>query len=335
MKHDCKDGQIGPCSSQRIGMNIEGFDIESHRAMKNMKLRYFRVIEEIFNAQSLVGASSRLNLTPTAVSKACLEVENILGVKLFTRSNSGMMPTAICQSIVETSRVIKSELGKLAHKVNEYKEIRTGTVNVGFQAPALEKQIMRGIAQLKKKDESLKIRIVYRERPYLLDMLESGDLDFAFVDFFQLNKNKSLNKSVMHRDNCFAALRESSTSIPELLSEWSENRKKLWILPVKGVALRERFEATLSARDLQLPTNIIEYNSSVGLEDLFLYTNGWGILPFYAMPVVRKYVSIKEHYDLLDEMNLESGLIWMKNHTRTPHVEDAIKMFANGILSDN
>ncbi|GBR17792.1 LysR family transcriptional regulator [Asaia spathodeae] len=310
-------------------MNIEGFDIEPHSAMKNMKLRYFRVIEEIFNAQSLVGASSKLNLTPTAVSKACLEVENILGVKLFTRSNSGMMPTEICQSIVETSRIIKAELEKLAHKVNEFKEIRTGTVNIGFQAPALEKRIMSGIAQLKTKDAALKIRIVYRERPYLLDMLESGELDFAFVDFFQLNQNKSLDMSVMHRDNCFAASRESSMSIPELLEGWEENRKKLWILPVRGVALRERFDATLSARDLQPPNNIIEYNSSVGLEDLFVCTNGWGILPLYAVPVIEKYIILNDHYDMLEEMRLESGLVWMKNHTRTPHIEEAIGMFLN------
>lgn len=327
MKHNRHQRRIGPDAPLRVGAYNGSFSPERHHAMKNMKLRYFRVIEEIFNAQSLVGASSKLNLTSTAVSKACLEVENILGVKLFTRSNSGMTPTEICHSIVETSRVIRSELEKLTHRVNQFKEIRTGAINIGFQAPALEKRIMQGISRLKQMDGGLKIRIVYRERPYLLEMLENGELDFAFIDFFQLNQNDRLNLEVMHRDNCFAASRSASLSIPELLGGWEVNRQNLWILPVKGVALRERFDAILSARDLQPPQNIVEYNSSVGLEELFLCTNGWGILPFYAVPIVRKHQLVRSNYELLDEMRLESGIAWMGNRTRSPHIEGAIRVF--------
>ncbi|RUT25464.1 hypothetical protein C0V97_11050 [Asaia sp. W19] len=334
MKHDRHRMQMASEALRKVVAYNGDFDIESHRAMKNMKLRYFRVIEEIFNAQSLVGASSKLNLTPTAVSKACLEVENLLGVKLFTRSNSGMMPTEICHSIVETSRVIRSELEKLTHRVNQFKEIRTGAINIGFQAPALEKRIMQGVSKLKQRDGSLKIRIVYRERPYLLEMLENGELDFAFVDFFQLNQNENLNLEIMHRDNCFAASRNASLSVPELLSGWEVNRQNLWIMPVKGVALRERFDAILSARDLQPPQNIVEYNSSIGLEELFLCTDGWGILPFYAVPIARKHQHIRASYELLDEMRLESGLAWMKNRPRSPHIEEAIRMFTEEMPED-
>lgn len=327
MKHDRNGIRAWPNGFQGARENDGCSDFELQRSMKNMKLRYFRVIEEIFNAQSLVGASARLNLTPTAISKACLEVENILGVKLFTRSNSGMMPTEICHSIVETSRVIRSELEKMTHKVNQFKEIRTGAINIGFQAPALEKRIMQGISKLKQKDSALKIRVVYRERPYLLEMLENGDLDFAFLDFFKLNQNENLNLGVMHRDNCFAASRSASLSVPELLNGWEVNRQNLWIMPVKGVALRERFDAILSARDLQPPQNIVEYNSSIGLEELFLCTDGWGILPFYAAPIAMKYQPIRSSYDLLDEMRLESGLAWMKNRPRSLHIEEAISLF--------
>lgn len=296
--------------------------------MKNMKLRYLKVIEEIFNAQSLVGASSKLNLTPTAVSKACLEAENILGLKLFTRSNSGMTPTDICLPVVEAGRVIKFELEKLACKVNEFKEIKSGVINIGFQAPALESRMMQVISALKMKYSSIKIRVLYKERPIIIDMLEKGDLDFAFVDFFQLNQNDKLNLSVMHCDNCFAASRANSLSLPELLMGWQENRCNLWVLPVKGIALRERFDAILSARDLRPPLNIIEYNSSVGLNDLFHYSNGWGIVPFYTVPLEQKHFLSERRYELLDEMKLESGLIWLKNRTRLPHIEDAIRMFA-------
>lgn len=60
------------------------FKMENIR--KNLKLRHFRLIEVLAETKNIRRTADRLNITPGAVSKSCLEIENILKTKLLSEN---------------------------------------------------------------------------------------------------------------------------------------------------------------------------------------------------------------------------------------------------------
>lgn len=301
----------------------------NEQVIRKIKLRYLHFIDVICETQSLVAAAAKLNLTPAALSKSCLEIERILDVQLFVRSHQGMKPTEICSLIVESSRAIGHELDKLIKTVNEYKQAELGTLNIGMQAMGLERRVMQGIAEIRRKEKGRNIRITHRERNVLIDMLNRRELDIIFIDSFQIDRHSLIEFVPMLRAGCVAISHDGVRSMRDIVDQWELYRKDLWILPQKGIAMRDRFDAVLYARDLEQPLETIEYNSYSGLLELFLNCNGWGIIPSYALPLATGYIDVAASYETMEEMQLESGLAWLGGLPQKKYVEDAIKVFSS------
>ncbi|WP_438383187.1 LysR family transcriptional regulator [Asaia sp. BMEF1] len=304
----------------------------NEQVIRKIKLRYLHFIDVICDTQSLVAAASRLNVTPAALSKSCIEIEKILGVQLFVRSHQGMQPTEICLIIVESSRAIKYELDKLVTAVNEHKETEFGTLLIGVQAMGLEKRIMQGVSVIKRNDPSRTIRLVQRERSALIDMLNRRELDMIFVDSFQMDRQRNVSFFPMLQAGSVVISAQGVRPVRDIVEDWMVYRDNLWILPQKGFAIRDRFESVLYSRDLDSPRQIIEYNSSSGLRDLFTISGGFGIIPTYALSMAKGYVDVNIEYETMEEMRLESGLAWLGASPHKKYVQDAIAVFTSDEL---
>lgn len=99
----------------------------------HMKLRHFRLVEMLVATKSIRLAAERLNITPAAVSKSCLELENILGMKLFVRNKGGLIPDPICERFIIAGRRIDSELKNLTADIMLYEESFHGNVKLVFR----------------------------------------------------------------------------------------------------------------------------------------------------------------------------------------------------------
>lgn len=302
----------------------------NEQIIRKIKLRYLHFIDVICETQSLVAAAAKLNVTPAALSKSCLEIERILGVQLFIRSHHGMQPTDICTLVVESSRSIGHELDKLVKMVNEYKKVELGTLTIGVQAMGLEARIMSGVSAIKKASPDRTIRITHRERNTLIEMLNRRELDMIFIDSFQMDRHSHVSFLPMLHAGCVAISQHGARSVREIVENWGVYREDLWILPQKGIAMRDRFDALLYSRDLEPPPRLIEYNSYGGLQDLFVLSGGWGIIPSYALNLAKGYIDLQSTYDTMDEMQLESGLAWLGAFPQKKYVEEAIAVFADG-----
>ena len=59
----------------------------------HLTIRYIRIIDAIEEERSIARAADRLNVTQSAVTKALQEIEALTGLRLFTRTNRGVVPT--------------------------------------------------------------------------------------------------------------------------------------------------------------------------------------------------------------------------------------------------
>ncbi|GBQ16883.1 LysR family transcriptional regulator [Acetobacter cibinongensis NRIC 0482] len=284
----------------------------------HMKLRHFRIIDTLATTKNLRLAAQHIGVTPTAISKACLELEDLVGVKLFHRSNNGMLPNTLCQRVVTAGRRIDSELKNLMYDLSVLNSSVQGRVRIGFQAPSLNREIAQCVADIIKNTPNIKISLEYGDRRQLITSMERNELDFILVNLSGLNHHDRLQSHMLKTDKCFVASIQSLHDMPEVIEKWDSFVEKPWVLPVQGLAMRDRFEALILAHGLEMPQTIVEMNSPMGAREIVALTGGYGLLTLSMHEQIGHVSNMPPNMRFLPEMELESGIVWAKDKNHSP-----------------
>ncbi|OAG75446.1 regulatory protein, LysR:LysR, substrate-binding [Acetobacter malorum] len=303
-------------------------DLRTH-----MKLRYFRLVETLASTKSIRLAAERLNITPAAVSKSCRELESILGVQLFARTASGFLPTPLCERFMISGRRIDGELKNLMSDFTLLEESFHDNVKIGFQTPMLQETIARSVGKLKKEHPSLNLTLEYAARHYLLSGLQANLYDFIFVNLSDLTAHPRLNTKKLASEQYVVASMTSIHSVPDVLDRWDEFASATWVIPVPGMAMRDRFDSILAARGLRLPPRRIEINSPLGSKKLVDISDAFTFLPLSMLKSLgREVVDPDTHLRFLPELHLESGMVWLRDTHLSPAAQYASDFISEKIL---
>jgi len=108
------------------------------RTKRRLKLRDLDILLAVVETGSMGKAAKRLNTSQPAVSKAVVELEDALGVRLVDRSRRGVVPTpyglALAQQDFE--RILGgwiTELGVTVHREVEFTGLAQGPGDVGLE----------------------------------------------------------------------------------------------------------------------------------------------------------------------------------------------------------
>lgn len=164
----------------------------------NINLEYYKIFYHVATEQSITGAAKMLNISQPAVSQAVKQLEQGLGIELFTRRAKGVSLTragTLLYSYVgdgyETILAGEQQLAKMMNL--EYGEVRIGASDMTLQfylLPYLER-----FHQLY---PEIKVTVTNAPTPQTVDHLNQGRIDFGVVtkpievdshfDVFQVRK---------------------------------------------------------------------------------------------------------------------------------------------------
>lgn len=119
-----------------------------------------------------------LAITQAAVSIAVRDIEQSLGVLLFTRSSKGMIPTESGSLLALHVKRALTEVRSGAAEVAALKGVTHGTVRVGALPLGRTRLLPAAIARLTKEHAGLQIATVEGSFEFLAAALRSGDVDF-------------------------------------------------------------------------------------------------------------------------------------------------------------
>jgi DNA-binding transcriptional LysR family regulator len=77
---------------------------------RRLKLRDLQLFDAVVRWGSIARAASRLNLTQSAASKAIVQLERVVGVRLLDRSTQGVEPTLYGRVLLKRGVAIFDEL---------------------------------------------------------------------------------------------------------------------------------------------------------------------------------------------------------------------------------
>ncbi len=148
-----------------------------HLLLTRLRLRHVRQLSAVGRLGSISRAAGALHISQPALSKTVLEIEAILGVKLFERTPRGLVPTVAGERLLLHCRAVESELLKAGQDIQAHLGGTGGQIAVGGYLVALPTLLPAAIIRLRAEARNVVVRVVDGSTRQLMPALLSGDLD--------------------------------------------------------------------------------------------------------------------------------------------------------------
>jgi LysR family nitrogen assimilation transcriptional regulator len=146
-----------------------------------LEIRQIRYFVAIYEAGSVTKASARLLVAQSALSQQLAQLEDELGVQLFTRSPQGVSPTAFGQLFYDHSLEILRRLSDAVESVRQLGQHPRGTVAIGMPESISIVFGLPLLQNLKQRFPDVHLRLTEDLGANLKAKLKEGRLDLAVL----------------------------------------------------------------------------------------------------------------------------------------------------------
>lgn len=148
--------------------------------MRNITLRQIRIFMQAAKHNSFSRAAEELYISAPAVSLQIKEMEESMGVSLFTRENRKTEMTSAGEYFFLYARRILSTLDEASIMMERLRGSTAGILKIGMVSTAkfFFPQIL---VKFKEDCPNVQIRVEVRNRQQLVELLRNGDIDIAIM----------------------------------------------------------------------------------------------------------------------------------------------------------
>ena len=147
----------------------------------NVNLEYYKIFYYVATELSITGAAKKLNISQPAVSQAIKQLEQGLGIELFTRHAKGVSlnhaGTLLYSYVRDGYETILSGERQLAKMMN----LETGEVKIGASDMTLQFYLLPYLEEFHQLYPDIKVTVTNAPTPQTIDHLQQGRIDFGVV----------------------------------------------------------------------------------------------------------------------------------------------------------
>ena len=154
-----------------------------------INLNQLRVFESVYRTKSMTHAARELHLTQSGVSQHVKALEDVLELKLFDRIKQKLIATPAAKELYKHTAKSFEEIETILNKLKKTDKELTGMVSLGLPIEFGNNIIIPLLSEFQKKHPRVHFKIRQGFPFEMNHLLVSGELDFAFVDSFSLDKS--------------------------------------------------------------------------------------------------------------------------------------------------
>jgi DNA-binding transcriptional LysR family regulator len=148
--------------------------------MRNLTLRQIKIFLSASKHLSFSRAAEELHISAPAISMQIKEMEDDMGVTLFTRENKKIALTTAGEYFLVYARRVSSTLIEAGNMMERLRGIEVKALKIGLVSTA-KYFLPQMLVEFKKDYPNLQIKIEVRNRQQLIELLRDGELDIAIM----------------------------------------------------------------------------------------------------------------------------------------------------------
>ena len=153
-----------------------------------INLNQLRVFESVYRSKSMTHAARELHLTQSGVSQHIKALEDVLSLKLFDRIKQKLVPTPSAKELYKYTAKSFEEIETILNRLKKTDKELAGVVALGVPIEFGNNIIIPLLFEFLKKHPKVKFKIRQGFQFEMNHLLLMGELDFAFVDSFSMDK---------------------------------------------------------------------------------------------------------------------------------------------------
>ncbi|RSN53190.1 MULTISPECIES: LysR substrate-binding domain-containing protein [Actinomadura] len=244
-----------------------------------LKLRHLVLVVAIAEHGSVLRAAEHLHLAQPAVTRSLREVENILGVDLFTRGPRGVTPTLFGDAFVEHARAVLAELRRAGERISGLADGEVGTVTIGTLLAGSNVLLPRAIAALKASRPGITVIVQEATFDAQVPRLLDGEIDLILGRLNPIEEQPALRQITLYGEPVRLVARRDHPARERPGLSLADLLGYPWVLPLEQTALRRELEQVFRAEGLEPPANLVECTSVLTVRTLVRDTDMIAALP--------------------------------------------------------
>lgn len=283
---------------------------------RRIKIRHLQALTEIVRQGSMKRAAQRLLLTQPAISRTLSELEEIVGVRLLTRSRAGISLTAKGEYLHGLALNSLSTLEQGLAGIKEAGREGAASLQIGALPSVAARLMPETVTQLSETAPELRLTIADGSHEHLTRLLRAGDLDVVIGRLGAPETMQGLSFTQLYLEEVAIVTRPRHPiqNDPDLrrLAEWPV------IFPPPWAAIRPFVERYLIAAGIPIPSRRIETVSGAFGRS---YVQDSDAIWFISAGVVAREIAQGRLSRLPVATGLTAGPVGVM--TRANHVENA------------
>lgn len=293
--------------------------------MSNLKLQQIRLFVAVYEEGSFTAAARREHATQSGLSMQIKDLETALGVRLFDRLPTGVVPTVVGRRLYEHAIRILREVGHLTDGIATLSGAITGEVHVGLMPTFTRAILAPALLSFSAAHPHVNVRVTEAYSGVLTQEVAKQALDFAIVP--PGHAGRTIRSRRLGTDREYLVTRPDTNRTH--LSPMELSRESIpirLIVPGPSNTRRGRIDAYLETCGVPVAA-ILEMDAMMGTLDLVARSDWVTILSGVLCAPDRDGRTRKLHPLVNPELNVDYMLIEPSTRSLSP----AARLFAEAI----
>ena len=216
-------------------------------ALQDTALRYFY---EVVQCGSVSGASARLHVAASAISRQISGLEAQLGTPLFERHARGMVPTPAGQILAQLARRISLDAAQAIEAINALDGLRAGTVRIATSDAFANELVPQVCASFARLHPGVRFVVQQTSTSHVPQQVLTGDADIGLC--FSMAPVKDIHVAYRQNAPVLAVLQPSHPLAAERILSLAQLVAQPLALPPPSTTIRQMVDMACSRQGLPL-----------------------------------------------------------------------------------
>ena len=253
------------------------------RAITRLKLKQLRLLVAVGQYGSIQNAARELRISQPAATKLIQDLELDFEVKLFERTNRGVIPTVYGDALIRHGKLLIAQVSNAAQELDDLTEGSSGRVVIGTLLAAAPRLLPEAVEILLADRPKVAIKVVEGTNDALMPALSSGEIDMIVGRLPAYRHRNRLVQERLFDDRVVAVVGPQHPLAKKKRVSFDRIKPFGWILPPPETTLRRQIDQFFIDRDQYAPPLVLESVSYLANRSLLLARDLIGLMPEHVV----------------------------------------------------